>query len=46
MSYYRICPYCGCCLDPGEKCDCNLAKKIKKRRRAMYELYVQRSSRR
>ena len=22
MSYYRICPYCGAALDPGEKCDC------------------------
>ncbi len=19
---YRICPYCGCTLDPGEHCDC------------------------
>lgn len=19
---YRICPDCGCALDPGEKCDC------------------------
>ena len=22
MAYYRICPDCGCSLDPGEKCDC------------------------
>lgn len=22
MSYYRICPDCGCSLDPGERCDC------------------------
>ena len=22
MSYYRVCPYCGCHLDPGEICDC------------------------
>ena len=22
MSYYKICPYCGAALDPGEKCDC------------------------
>ena len=20
--YFRECPYCGCHLDPGEKCDC------------------------
>lgn len=22
MAYYRVCPDCGCNLDPGEKCDC------------------------
>lgn len=22
MSYYRVCRYCGCTLDPGEQCDC------------------------
>ena len=22
MSYYTVCPYCGCNLDPGEACDC------------------------
>lgn len=22
MAYYRICPKCGCNLDPGERCDC------------------------
>ena len=22
MGYYRICPQCGCYLDPGESCDC------------------------
>ena len=21
--YYRVCPRCGCHLDPGEVCDCN-----------------------
>jgi hypothetical protein len=21
--YYVVCGRCGCCLDPGEKCDCN-----------------------
>lgn len=20
--YFRICPRCGCNLDPGERCDC------------------------
>lgn len=22
MSYFKVCPYCGSHLDPGEKCDC------------------------
>ena len=22
MAIFRECPYCGCNLDPGEKCDC------------------------
>jgi len=22
MAVYRICPYCGAALDPGERCDC------------------------
>lgn len=22
MAYFRRCPYCGCNLDPGERCDC------------------------
>lgn len=20
--YYRVCPICGCSLDPGDRCDC------------------------
>lgn len=24
MAYYNICPMCGCSLDPGEKCDCEI----------------------
>lgn len=26
MSYYRICPFCHCNLDLGEKCDCQQAR--------------------
>lgn len=26
-SDYRICAYCGASLDPGEKCDCEGARK-------------------
>lgn len=22
MAYFRVCPDCGCHLDPGETCDC------------------------
>ena len=22
MSFYKVCPWCGCHLDPGEICDC------------------------
>ncbi len=25
--YARICPDCGCYLDPGERCDCKQQKK-------------------
>lgn len=24
---YKVCPYCGAHLDPGERCDCDGAKK-------------------
>lgn len=23
MNYYKICPFCGAHLDPGELCDCS-----------------------
>lgn len=26
MSYFRVCSYCGAALDPGEVCDCFVAK--------------------
>lgn len=22
MAYFRECPHCGACLDPGEECEC------------------------
>ena len=22
MAVYKVCPYCGAHLDPGERCDC------------------------
>ncbi len=24
---YRVCPNCGCALDPGERCDCHEEKR-------------------
>ena len=30
-TYYRICPDCGCHLDPGEKCDCQDSNQIEAR---------------
>lgn len=27
MAYYRVCPECGCNLDPGEACDCRTETK-------------------
>lgn len=26
MSYFYVCPYCGAHIDPGEACDCFVAK--------------------
>lgn len=26
MAYYNVCPNCGCNLDPGERCDCEIIK--------------------
>lgn len=31
MAYYNTCPNCGCNLDPGEKCDCEIEKEIRVR---------------
>lgn len=31
MAYYRVCPECGCNLDPGEKCDCKKEKEQKQK---------------
>ena len=25
--YYRVCPNCGCNLDPGERCECDKPSK-------------------
>lgn len=28
-TYYRTCPFCGCNLDPCEKCDCGEGTEVK-----------------
>ncbi len=28
--YYKVCPYCGASLDPGETCDCRKHKSVYK----------------
>ncbi len=30
MAYYRVCPDCGCNLDPDEKCECKAEKEKQK----------------
>ena len=38
---YRVCPECGCSLDPGEVCDCQKDKQkepAEKRKDFFYEL--------
>lgn len=38
MAYYRICPRCGCSLDPGERCDCEEEEKRERdQRKKMFE---------
>lgn len=38
MAYYRICPRCGCNLDPGEPCDCaEEEKREQEQREKMFE---------
>lgn len=34
MAYYNVCPDCGGCLDPGEKCNCREEREKEKRIRA------------
>ena len=28
-TYYRTCPDCGCHLDPGERCDCQIERDVR-----------------
>ena len=31
MPYYRVCPFCGSNLDPGEVCDCQQTPRTKEK---------------
>ena len=31
--YYHECPYCGCYMDPGERCDCQDTEARNRRKR-------------
>ena len=31
--YYNECPFCGCNLDPGDRCECRDEHEIKMRKR-------------
>lgn len=31
MGFLKVCPDCGCNLDPGEKCDCMSEAEIKEK---------------
>ena len=35
--YYWTCPYCGANLDPGEKCDCDEARKDRGEKKVIKE---------
>lgn len=43
--YYKECPFCGCNLDPEEKCDCQDKKKKREERRA-YQIASDQTARR
>lgn len=34
MAYFRECPHCGACLDPGEECECIQRRKRVAKRQA------------
>lgn len=34
MAYFRECPHCGACLDPGEECECIQRRKQVAKRQA------------
>lgn len=36
MAFYKICPYCGDNLDPGEKCDCGKKARYKRQCKQSY----------
>lgn len=32
--YFRVCPHCGCALDPSERCDCQQERRNEEEEKA------------
>lgn len=32
--YFRVCPHCGCTLDPSERCDCQQERRNEEEEKA------------
>lgn len=32
--YFRVCPHCGCALDPSERCDCEQERRNEEEEKA------------
>lgn len=32
--YFRVCPHCGCALDPSESCDCQQERRNEEEEKA------------
>lgn len=33
--YFRVCPHCGCALDPSESCDCQQERRSEQEQEEM-----------
>ena len=32
--YFRVCPHCGCAIDPSERCDCQQERRNEEEEKA------------
>lgn len=42
--YFRVCPYCGCAIDPSESCDCQQERRRDKIQARMREVFQEEMS--